>query len=119
MAKKRNSERVERPSKETIQKAKGIFKYLHLDHICRNDTNQTAFAIASILERVCHAVSTKIPSLKRVILCSDNAANYGFNLLPVIAPIIMKTYGMEPVRIIDNKTQDGKGLADIHFATAF
>ncbi|MDG1332811.1 MAG: ABC transporter ATP-binding protein [Crocinitomicaceae bacterium] len=28
MAKKRNSERVERPSKETIQKAKGIFKYM-------------------------------------------------------------------------------------------
>lgn len=28
MAKKRNSERVERPSKESIQKAKGIFKYL-------------------------------------------------------------------------------------------
>jgi ABC-type multidrug transport system fused ATPase/permease subunit len=28
MAKKRNSERVERPTKETIQKAKGIFKYM-------------------------------------------------------------------------------------------
>lgn len=28
MAKKRNSERVERPSKEAIQKAKGIFKYM-------------------------------------------------------------------------------------------
>lgn len=28
MAKKRNAERVERPSKESIQKAKGIFKYM-------------------------------------------------------------------------------------------
>ncbi len=28
MAKKRNSERVERPSKESIQKAKGIFRYM-------------------------------------------------------------------------------------------
>ena len=96
----------------------GAMKNLYIDHICRNDSNQTAYAVASIMELLCRVLQSQIPSMITVVLRSDNAANYNNKLVPVIAPFIFKRYGIQLKSIVHSETKDGKGPADIHFATA-
>lgn len=95
-----------------------LTRNLCFDHVCRNERNQTAFSIASIMELFCLIVITELPTLKKAVLQSDNAANYSTNLVPVVAPLIFREYGIELCRILHSETQDEKGPADVHFATA-
>lgn len=55
------------------------------------------------------------PSIEKVVLRTKNAAKYHNRILPVVAPFILDQYGIELVSIIHNKTQDGKGPADLYF----
>lgn len=40
-----------------------MMKNFYLDHIGKNGTNQTAFAVASIMELVCRVISRDLPSM--------------------------------------------------------
>lgn len=91
-------------------------KHKFYDHICRNTSEQSTFASMSMLELVGRHSCLENRSIKRVALRTDNAANYHNRVLPVVAPYIMKRYDIELISIVHNKTQDGKGHADLHFA---
>ncbi len=93
-------------------------KHIHFDHICRNDTDQKAATVASILELVARKTVIELPNVKKIIIRSDNARNYNNKLIPVIAPFIFLHYGIRLERFVHSETQDGKGPSDVHFATA-
>lgn len=82
-------------------------KNLYLDHVCRNDPNQTAFSVASIVELVCRLVFNELSAMKTVVLRSDSATKYNNNLLPVIAPFMFRQYGIELRCIVHSEIQDG------------
>lgn len=67
---------------------------------------------------MCRYVSAHLPRTRTVIIESDNARNYNKNLLSVFAPIVCDQYGIFLGRIVHNETQDRKGPADVHFASA-
>lgn len=66
MAKKRNSERVERPSKESIQKAKGIFRYMR--------PYRSMFAIGWIFLLLSASAGMVFPFLMGQLLGSGSSA---------------------------------------------
>lgn len=55
--------------------------------------------------------------MRKVIIETENAGCYANKLLPVIAPFLCKQYWLKLLRLLQSKTGDGKGPADIHFAT--
>lgn len=106
------------PAQEREYDNKPRVKNIYLDHVCRNDTNQTAPAVCSIIELVCRNVRAMLPSLKHVVVQTDNAENYNNRMIPLMAPFIFRQYGMKLNRFIHSETQDGEGPADGQFAVA-
>lgn len=93
-------------------------KNVYLNHIPNNDSNQTAFAVCSILELVCRQVRLLIPSLQRVILQVDCSENYSNRIFPVAAPFICMKHGFRLDKVLYNETQEEKGPTDVHFSVA-
>lgn len=56
--------------------------------------------------------------MKYVIIECDNAITDANNMFPVFSPLICRRYGKELKSILHSKTEDGKGPADVPFATA-
>lgn len=48
-------------------------KNLYQDHVCRNDTNQTAFAVVSIAELVCRLIDQDLQAAKTAVMHIGNA----------------------------------------------
>lgn len=61
---------------------------IYLDHVCRNRSHQSAFAVCSILELVCRYVSKHLPFRKTVIIESDIERNFNNNMFQVCAPLL-------------------------------
>lgn len=81
------------------------FRNMYIDDIYRNNTDQNAYSVASILELVCYKVSKEVPSIKKqFIIESDNAGKYSNSLLPVIAPFIFEEYALIPNIFLHRKT---------------
>lgn len=70
-------------------------KNLHLDHICRNERNQTAFAVASILGLLRSHIPHDLSKMRTILICTDSTSNYNNKLLHIIAPFVCKTYGIQ------------------------
>lgn len=94
------------------------YRNVYLDHVCRNSTDQTAYTVSSIVEMVMKKINAMHPAINKVLFQSDNAGQYSNSLIPVIVPFICKAYGVQLVSMVHSETQDGKGAAEIHFATA-
>ena len=95
-----------------------VTKSINLDQVCKNTSNQTAMQVCTMGECVCRQIRKELPNVKRVVIRSDNAGTYRNNLIPVVLPFIFRKYGIQLDSILYSETQDGKGSADIHFATA-
>lgn len=100
-----------------MSEGKAVVKNMYLDQVCRKDTNRTAYQVCSVMELICLQLRIQIPALKRIIVESDNAANYNNKLFSVLAPFICNRDGIVLDRILNSGTQDEKGRVETHFAT--
>lgn len=95
-----------------------VSRNIYVDRICRNDRNQTKLAVAQIMELICRVIKRNFPSVIIDIVIAYNAGTYSNNLIPFNAPFIFRIYGLKFRRVINSETEDLKGPADVHFATA-
>lgn len=58
--KKRENERNINDDEEKVQ-----LTNLYFDHICRNDSSQTAYAVCSIMDLVYRQIRREVPALKK------------------------------------------------------
>lgn len=70
------------------------------------------------MEIVSRIISIELTTMKNVSIITDNAGNYNSNLIPVVAIFNFRKYGIHLSNLVHSETQEGKGPADLHFATA-
>ena len=87
-----------------------------VDHIVETYNKKDGVAVCNIIEAFLAYLKRRLPTVKELIVVSDNACCYNNKLFHVLAPIIADTHGMYLKSIVHNEAQCGKGPVDAHFA---
>jgi hypothetical protein len=89
---------------------------LFYDHIVSNDTMQDMWSIASLIEAIMMRIRRDLPHVKDIVLVSDNSGCYQSQVLPALLPFLASTVGLQIIFFLHSEVQDGKSIADAHFA---
>ena len=92
--------------------------------IKNSDRNNTTFFDSIVLgdektdssvHLTCLEASFHLPHIKKVILQSDNAMNFGGNVTPQLLPLVPRAAGLECIAFYHNEAAAGKNVSDTHF----
>ena len=92
---------------------------VYLDQVLEDGNKQDTICVVSLLDAALKQISYNIPSIKSIILQSDNANSYQNNFIICAIALLNASNTVNSVRIISfihTETQDGKTVLDAHFA---
>ena len=111
-------EHVEDEEDGTISE-KAVQYSVYLDQILDDGNKQDTVCVVSLLDSALRQITLDIPSIRSIILQSDNANSYQNTFLICAIALLNSSYSSYQLKIITfihTETQDGKTVLDAHFA---
>ena len=87
-----------------------------IDCIVQGEQKADSNVVLSCLEAAFHALRQQFPHVKKVILQSDNAKNFGGKQTKLLLPYVCSAAGLKLVACYHNEAQRGKDVCDTHFS---
>lgn len=75
-------ERQNRTDREMEEDLLTDVKHKFYDHICANTSEKSTFAVLSIIKMLAHNIFIENPTIKELVMRTDNTANYHYRELP-------------------------------------
>ena len=86
------------------------------DSIVLGDEKIDSSVALTFLEASFHMLKQRFPHIKKVILQSDNAKNFGGNVITQLLPLAAGAAGLECIAYYHNEAAAGKDVCDTHFS---
>ena len=86
-----------------------------IDCIVQGEQKADSSVVLSCLEAAFHALRKQVPHIKKVIVQSDNAKNFGGKHTKLLLPYVCSAAGLKLVAYYHNEAQSGKDMCDTHF----
>ena len=86
-----------------------------IDCIIQGEQKADSSVFLSCLEAAFHALRKRFPHIKKVIVQSDNAKNFGGKHTKLLLPYVCSAAGLKLVAYYHNESQSGKDVCDTHF----
>ena len=87
-----------------------------IDCIVQGEQKADSSVVLSCLEAAFHALRKRFPHIKKVIVQSDNAKNFGGKHTKLLLPYVCSAAGLKLVAYYHNEAQSGKDVCDTHFS---
>eukprot|EP00731_Ephydatia_muelleri_P035072 Em0095g2a len=84
--------------------------------IVQGEQKADSSVVLSCLEAAFHALRKRFPHIKKVIVQSDNAKNFGGKHTKLLLPYVCSAAGLKLVAYYHNEAQSGKDVCDTHFS---